>query len=157
MSKLSITEAVKVIPCSESTLRRDIKRHKISVESDAKGRTRIDVSELHRVYGKIKIQNGSTPATPDTTQHSVSTNGSENNLSMTDTDTPKIVALLQAQVASLTTQLTEAANREKTLLDLVDRLQKQNERLMLPTGQEPSDRETQKPKRRSWLNPFRLT
>ena len=37
MSKLTITEAVKIIPVSESTLRRDLKSGKVSFESDPKG------------------------------------------------------------------------------------------------------------------------
>ena len=57
MSKLTITEAVKVIPVSESTLRRDLKSGKVSFETDAKNRKQIDVSELTRVYGQLKNQN----------------------------------------------------------------------------------------------------
>ena len=37
MSKFTLTEAVKVIPVSESTLRRDLKSGKVSFEIDAKG------------------------------------------------------------------------------------------------------------------------
>ena len=46
MSKLTLTEAVKVIPVSESTLRRDLKSGKVSFEIDAKGSKQIDASEL---------------------------------------------------------------------------------------------------------------
>lgn len=53
MSKLTLTEAVKVIPVSESTLRRDLKSGKVSFETDAKGRKQIDVSELTHVYGQL--------------------------------------------------------------------------------------------------------
>ena len=37
MSKLTLTEVVKVIPVSESTLRQDLKSGKVSFEIDAKG------------------------------------------------------------------------------------------------------------------------
>ncbi len=53
MSKLTLTEAVKVIPVSESTLRRDMKSWKVSFETDEKGRKWIDLSELTRVYGQL--------------------------------------------------------------------------------------------------------
>ena len=53
MSKLSITQAVKIIPVSESTLRRDLKSGKVSFEADTKNRKRIDIAELSRVYGQL--------------------------------------------------------------------------------------------------------
>lgn len=147
MSKLSVTEAVKVIPQSESTLRRDMRNGKISFEIDPKGRKLIDVSELARVYGSLNGQNGSHP--PESSSEETETaNDSHQNGAMNDNDTPKIVELLQNQVAVLTTQLSEAVDREKTLLDLADRLQKQNELLMLPAP---------KKRKRSWRDIFRLT
>lgn len=50
-TKLTIREAVDIIPVSESTLRRDLKSGKVSSEKDLQGRRRIDVSELTRAYG----------------------------------------------------------------------------------------------------------
>ena len=50
-TKLTLTEAVKVIPVSESTLRRDITSGKGSFDTDAKGRKHISASELTRVHG----------------------------------------------------------------------------------------------------------
>ena len=49
MSKLTLTEAVKVIPVSESTRRRDLKSGKVSFETDAKGFKQIDAPELTHV------------------------------------------------------------------------------------------------------------
>ena len=79
MSKLSITEAVKILPISESTLRRDLKSGKVSYEKDQKGRKQIDVSELERVYEQLRTQNGTHPqqTNPQNIQ----------NLSMTPTKT----------------------------------------------------------------------
>ena len=163
MSKLTVTEAVKVIPVSESTLRRDLKSGKVSFETDAKNRKQIDVSELTRVYGQLKNQNGTQspaaesgkPAEPvNDTHQNPSMNGNEThqNPSLTENDNSKIVALLENQIADLKAQLTQASDRETALiteksklLDLTDRLQKQNEVLMLPAPQ----------KKRSWLD--RLT
>ena len=53
-TKLTIKEAVEVIPVSESTLRRDLKSGNVSSEKDLQGRRRIDVSELARVYGELE-------------------------------------------------------------------------------------------------------
>ena len=70
MSKLTITEAVKILPVSESTLRRGLKSGKVSFEKDQKGRKQIQVSELERVYEQLKTQNGSKPPTDESAEHS---------------------------------------------------------------------------------------
>ena len=156
MSKLTITEAIKIIPVSESTLRRDLKSGKVSFETDAKNRKQIDVSELTRVYGQLKQSNGTQPPPAEAGEHAEpvnddrqtsSMNGNEThqNPSMTDNGNPKIVALLENQVADLKAQLEKSDERETALiteksklLDLTDRLQKQNEVLMLPAPQKKS-------------------
>ena len=50
-----------------------------------------------------------------------------NDSPMTDNDTPKIVALLEGQVADLKDQLDTATTENAQLLELATRLQKQNE------------------------------
>ena len=50
---LTITQASKMIEPSISTLRRDIKRGKVSAIVDERGKTYIDPSELSRVYKVI--------------------------------------------------------------------------------------------------------
>lgn len=124
MSKLTVTEAVKVIPVSESTLRRDLKSGKVSFETDAKNRKQIDVSELERVYGELKTE----PPVNDTHQ----------NPSLNANDSDKIVALLEGQVQDLKAQLARADTEKAELLTLANNLQKQNEVLMLPTPKETS-------------------
>lgn len=57
---------------------------------------------------------------------------------MTEVDTPKIIAMLEEQVPDIRAQLAQSTEREKTLLELTDRLQKQNEALMLPPAREKS-------------------
>ena len=79
MSKLSITEAVKILPVSESTLRRDLKSGKVSYEKDQKGRKQIDVSELERVYEQLRTQNGSQPPTDESAEHSEPVNDTHQN------------------------------------------------------------------------------
>ncbi len=110
MSKLSMTEAVKVIPVSESTLRRDLKSGKVSFETDAKGRKQIDVSELTRVYGPLN----EPPAAVAREREPV--NETPENPSLNGNETPEMVALLQNQVADLKAQLEKADVRETALI-----------------------------------------
>ena len=146
MSKLSITEAVKILPISESTLRRDLKSGKVSYEKDQKGRKQIDVSELERVYEQLRTQNGTHPPTDESAEHSEPVNDTHQNLSMNGNDThqnpsmngndsPKIIGLLEEQVQDLKERLEKADTEKNRLLELANNLQKQNELLMLPSPQ----------------------
>ena len=147
MSKLTITEAVKILPVSESTLRRDLKSGKVSYETDQKGRKQIDVSELERVYEQLKTQNGSQPPTNESAEHSEPVNDTHQNLSMNGNDTlqnpsvngndsPKVIELLEGQVQDLKERLAKADTEKAQLLDLADRLQKQNEILIAAKSKE---------------------
>ena len=138
-TKLTIKEAVEVIPVSESTLRRDLKSGKVSSEKDLQGRRRIDASELTRAYGELKHQNGA-PLT-----HSEDVSESQMNAD----DTPKVISLLEGQVQDLKAQLETATTEKAQLLALSDslqkqndRLQKQNETLMLPPAPEQKERKS---------------
>ena len=133
MSKITLSEAVEIIPVSESTLRRDMRSGKVSSDKDQRGRNIFDTAELQRVYGDLKI-NGNQPLSSEPV----------NTSQMTGDDTPKIVALLETQNGDLKAQLDTATTENAQLLDLATRLQKQNEILMI---------EPPKPKRRffRWL------
>ena len=133
MSKLSITDAVKIIPVSESTLRRDLKSGKVSCEADPKGRKVIDVSELERVYKHLKHQNGTQPQTDESAEPSDSVNDNHQNPSMNGNDSPKVIELLEGQVQDLKERLEKADAEKSQLLELANNLQKQNELLMLPS------------------------
>ena len=146
MSKLTITEAVKILPISESTLRRDLKSGKVSFDLDQKGRKQIDVSELQRVYEQLRTQNGSQPPTDESAEHSepvndthqnpsMNGNDSHQNPSMTENNSPKIIELLEGQVQDLKERLEKADTEKNRLLELANNLQKQNELLMLPSPQ----------------------
>ena len=125
MTKLTITEAVKVIPVSESKLRRDMKAGVVSFEVDEKGKKRFDLSELARVYGQI-----------DLAENNGQVKESNPPLSETGHDNPKVVALLENQITDLKSQLEHANAEKKELLELANRLQKQNEVLMLPNSEQ---------------------
>ena len=122
MSKITLSEAVNIIPVSESTLRRDMRSGKVSSEKDRRGRNLFDTSELARVYGDLKL-NGNPPLSDEPVKDS----------QMTDNDTPtKIVELLESQNTDLKAQLDKAHTENAQLLDLATRLQKQAEILMIP-------------------------
>ena len=138
-TKLTIKEAVEVIPVSESTLRRDLKSGKVSSEKDLQGRRRIDASELARVYGELELR-GEEPTQSDESVRDTQVN--------TD-DTPKVISLLEEQVQDLKAQLETATTEKAQLLELSDslqkqndRLQKQNETLMLPPAPEQKERKS---------------
>ena len=77
MSKVTFSEAVNIIPVSESTLRRHMRSGKVSSEKDHGGRNLFDTAELARVYGDLKI-NGNPPRSSEPV----------NDSQMTDNDTP---------------------------------------------------------------------
>ena len=115
MKKLSTAEAVKVIPVSESTLRRDLKSGKLSFTTDKNNRKQIDVSELERVYGQLTI--------------------SENQKNGTDSE--KVVILLEGQVQDLKAQLEIATTEKTKLLDLLSAEKAEKRALMPPADEKP--------------------
>ena len=134
MARLTLKESVEISPVSESTLRRDIKSGKVSSEKDERGRRRIDSAELARVYGQLRQSTDSN----DTQMTAVDTPNNRpenaNDSSDTPSDNPKVVALLENQITDLKSQLEHANAEKKELLELANRLQKQNEVLMLPNS-----------------------
>ena len=124
-TKLTIKEAVEVIPVSESSLRRDIKSGKVSSEKDLQGRRRIDASELTRVYGELKTINEEPAQSDESARDSqVSTD-----------DTPKIVALLESQVQDLKAQLDTATEEKAVLLKLLTAEKEEKHALMPPVDE----------------------
>ena len=132
-TKLTIKEAVEMIPVSESTLRRDLKSGKVSSEKDLQGRRRIDASELARVYGELE------PINDEPTQSDESVRDSQVN---TD-DTPKIIALLEGQVQNLKEQLDTATAEKAQLLELLS-AEKEEKKALMP----PADEKQKSP---NWL------
>lgn len=135
MARLTIKEAVAIAPISESTLRRDIKSGKVSSEKDDRGRRRIDTAELVRVYGQLTQPTEST----DTKMNAVDTlQNSPMNVNETpDTadNNPKVVALLENQIADLRSQFEQSTERENALITekskLLDMLSTEQEKTRL--------------------------
>ena len=132
-TKLTIKEAVEVIPVSESTLRRDLSSGKVSSEKDLQGRRRIDTAELIRVYGELKPNDDTTPPSAESVRES----------QVNTDDTPKIIALLEGQVQDLKSQLETATAEKAQLLDLLS-AEKEEKRALMP----PAD---ENPKSPNWL------
>ena len=116
---------------SESTIRRDVKKGKVSAERDARGHLQFDVAELQRAYGELK-----------TTGEDAQSTEQGNGKAMTGHDSPKIVALLENQIQDLKAQLDKAetqlqiATTEKTkLLDLLS-AEKEEKRALMPPPEE---------------------
>ena len=132
MSKLTIKEALELIPVSESTLRRAIRTGEVSTSKDKKGRNLIDVAELERVYGALKYVNDTD---------------------MAGTDTSKIVDLLKEQVSDLKGQIAELTTDKSELMSMLKIEQEKTRQfqLMLPA---PAAETKKMP---VWRRIFRLT
>ena len=157
MARLTIKESVAIAPVSESTMRRDIKSGKVSSEKDERGRRRIDTAELARAYGQLR--QSTQPIDTQMTAVDTPNNGAVNVNDTPDTpdDIPKIIALLENQVADLQKQLELSNDRETALIDEKSQLlnmlsdtqnllsaEKEEKRALMP----PVD---DKPKSRNWL------
>ena len=128
MSKISVTEALKLVSVSRTTIYADMEKGTLSYELNAKGRKLIDVAELQRVYGTL--ENGDNPEqkqTPhlDTSQH----NGTHPIPTENDSE---IVRLLKEQVELLQTEVSVAREREQNLMDMLKTEQQKTQQLMLP-------------------------
>ena len=136
MQNVSLQTAVKMTGKSESTIRRDVKKGKVSAGRDARGHLQFDIAELQRAYGELKTTG------EDALNRAIMTglnSNKGNGKAMTGHDSAEILAIKDNQISDLRSQLEKAetqleiATTEKSkLLDLTDRLQKQNEVLMLP-------------------------
>lgn len=144
MSKLSVTEALKLVPISKTTLYGDITKGTLSCDVDAKGRKRIDVAELERVYGPLGTGE-------DTGQNQTShLNTSEHNgTPHPDQNESEIIYLLKEQVELLQTEVSVAREREQKLVEMLTLEQKKTHQLMLP-----APKNTTHPK---WKKFFRIT
>ena len=106
MQNVSLQQAVKMTEKSESTLRRDVKKGKVSAERDARGHLKFDVSELQRAYGELK-------STGDDAQSAEQGNGK----ALTGHDTVDILAIKDNQIDDLRAQLEKSEMRETALID----------------------------------------
>lgn len=152
MAKIPISEALKLLDVSRSTLYRDIDNGKVSASADESGKKVVDTAELVRVYGELDMPShsengtGGTPTLDNLGQHG--TNGKGENSNVGDANNA-VIAVLEEQVAFLKEQLDNATDREAKLMDMLSAEQEKTRMLMLPSAASKS--------RRTWRNFFRLT
>ena len=125
MSKITVAQAVKLGYTSQATIYRDMRIGELSYERNGKNRRLLDISELTRVY--------SEPKTPKSESDTQKENDNSQTTSPTHIDNEKIITLLETQVQELREQVAAERAEKTRLLDLAERLQKQNELLMLPS------------------------
>ena len=147
MQKSSLQQAIKMTGKSESTLRRDVKKGKVSAERDHRGHLKFDQAELMRVYGELK----STGEDAQSTEQ-----GNDKAMTGHDRET-EILAIKDNQIANLQKQLEKAemqleiATTEKSqLLDLLsaEKEEKRELKTEMKALMPPPD---DKPKSRNWL------
>ena len=139
MQNVSLQQAVKMTGKSESTLRRDVKKGKVSAGRDDRKHLRFDISELQRAYGELKTTGDDAQPTEQ-----------GNDKAMTGHDRAEILAMKDNQIADLKAQLEKAEMRETTLIDEKAKLlellaaEKEEKRALMPPVDET-------PKSRHWL------
>ena len=122
---------------SESTLRRDVKKGKVSAGRDDRRHLQFDIAELQRAYGELK-------STGEDAQSTEQSNGT----AMTGHDQAEILALKDNQIADLKGQLALAHQRETALINerskLIDLLsaEKAEKRALMPPVDEKNPRKS---------------
>ena len=154
MQKVPLQQAVKMTGKSESTIRRDVKKGKVSAGRDDRGHLKFDIAELQRAYGELKSTGDDAQSTEQ---------GNDN--PMTGHDRGREITLLENQIADLRNQLEQAssqlqiASTEKTkLLDLLSaekaekrELKEETRALMPPPEEREQKTEQTQIKPRGWL------
>lgn len=140
MQNVSLQQAVKMTGKSESTLRRDVKKGKVSAGRDDRRHLRFNISELQRAYGELKSAGDDAQSVEQ-----------GNDKAMTGHDRTEILAMKDNQIADLRNQLEKAesqlqlATTEKTkLLDLLSAEKEEKRELkaeMLALMPPPEERE----------------
>ena len=144
MSKLPISQALELLDVSQATLYRDLKKGKLTFETNGKGRRVVDTAELERVYGQLKTPNGAARVS-ERAEAAEKVSDNPESVSSRESEKDRIITLLEDQLAR--------AQEEKTkLLDMLAIEQEKTRLLMLPD----SEHGKKQKKRGSWLGYFRL-
>ena len=150
MSKITLSEALDLVPVGRSKLYNDAAEGIISTEKNKQGKKVVDIAELERAYGKLRTpQEDNVESETDDHGHPESSNGANPHPESSNGSSPQVsesVQMLELQVSMLEDQLSQSTERERSLNDekeqltgrldkLVDMLSKEQEKtrqLMLP-------------------------
>lgn len=161
MSKITLSEALELVPVGRSKLYNDAADGTISTEKNKQGTKVVDVAELERAYGKLRNpQEDNETSEMDSHGHTESSNGQHPLSNGTSPHTSESVQLLELQVSMLETQLQQATERESVLIAEKEKLIEREDKLveMLSIEQDKTRQlmlPPPKPKGR-FLNYFRL-
>lgn len=125
--KITIAEASKLTQKSVATLHRHCNNGKLSFSKNERDEKVVDIAELERCYGQLR---------QPTDENQVDRDG----ISMSELDNQKLRHendILQREIDSLKSQLSEAQEREQKLFLLTSSLTKQNEVLILQPAPKP--------------------
>ena len=132
MALVGISEALKFVEVSKSTLYRDMKTGKVSATKDESGKRVIDTSELMRVYGKLNNPNETENGTDGNSQSEKMAHVGNSENGRDGKDISQVVSVLEDQISFLKEQLANSESREGKLLDMLQAEQEKNKQLMLP-------------------------
>jgi len=132
MAKIPISEAVKMVGVSQTTLYRDLKEGKMSYETDARGRKVIDTAELQRVYKDAYNRPENDVGNNGNSQRETIVNNGKSENGTKKEANSAVIAVLEEQVAMLKEQLENATTREQKLIDMLSAEQEKTRQLMLP-------------------------
>jgi len=112
MAKVTISEAARLVGVARQNLYKNyINEGKVSVERDHLGKPRIDVSELIRVFGEVRMTHENS--------------GNDNELSSTIQAKDEVIAALRSQLAADVERERKAEEREAWLRQHLDDAQRQ--------------------------------
>lgn len=136
MALVGISEALKLIEVSKSTLYRDLKSGKVSATKDETGKRVIDTSELIRVYGEISNSHETENDTVGNSHSGKMEHVGNNDNSENDSpgnDISQVVSVLEDQVSLLKEQLAKSESRGDKLMEMLQAEQEKNKQLMIPS------------------------
>ena len=123
MAKVTVSEAARLVGLARQNLYKNyINQGKISVDRDHLGNPKIDISELIRVFGEIKMTHGVTPKEQEATCKN-STNDSE--LSVASQAKDRVIATLRLQIEAALEREKKAEDRELWLRQQLEDAQRQ--------------------------------
>ena len=148
MAILSISEAARTWRMGRTTIQRAIREGKLSAAIQPNGSKGIDTSEMVRAFGEPCIDAGNDPVRDAGINPGGANQIHVDTEDVSQLDTAKTVAALQAHIDLLKTQLNDAHDRElwfRRQLDDVQRL------LPAPAANPPSPRPAPVGKVRAWI------